>query len=91
MAPKRATAVEIIDGTSFRLRTDAIIVLEGVEKPDMTTPEGQKAKEKLAELVLKKKVEYETTEWTPMGQTKAHVNREGLDINAEMQSFINSL
>jgi len=91
MAPKRATPVEIIDGTSFRLRTDAIIVLDGVEKPDMTTPEGQKAKEKLAELVLKKKVEYETTEWTPMGQTKANVNLEGLDINAEMQSFIDSL
>ena len=91
MAPKRATPVEIIDGTSFRLRTDAIIVLDGVETPDMTTPEGQKAKEKLAELVLKKKVEYETTEWTPMGQTKANVNREGLDINAEMQSFIDSL
>ena len=91
MSLKRATPVEIIDGTSFRLRTDAIIVLDGVEKPDMTTPEGQKAKEKLAELVLKKKVEYETTEWTPMGQTKANVNREGLDINAEMQSFIDSL
>ena len=36
------------------------IVLEGVEAPDKSTPEGQKAKEKLAELVLKKKVEYET-------------------------------
>lgn len=91
MAPKRATAVEIIDGTSFRLRTDAIIVLDGVEKPDMTTPEGQKAKEKLTELVLKKKVEYETTEWTPMGQTKAHVNLDGLSVNAEMQSYIDSL
>ena len=47
MSLKRATPVEIIDGTSFRLRTDAIIVLDGVETPDMTTPEGQKAKEKL--------------------------------------------
>ena len=91
MSLKRATPVEIIDGNSFRLRTDAIIVLNGVEVPDKTTPEGQKTMEKLAELVLKKKVEYETTEWTPMGQTKAHVNREGLNINAEMQSFIDSL
>lgn len=91
MSLRRATPVEIIDGKSFRLRTDAIIVLEGVEAPDQNTPKGQKAKEKLAELVLKKKVEYETTEWTPMGQTKANVNLEGLDINAEMQSFINSL
>ena len=91
MSLKRATPVEIIDGTSFRLRTDAIIVLDGVEKPEMTTPEGQKAKEKLAELVLKKKVEYETTEWTPMGQTKANVTLDGLDINGEMKSFIESL
>ena len=91
MSLRRATPVEIIDGRSFRLRTDAIIVLEGVETPFQNTPEGQKAKEKLAELVLKKKVEYETTEWTPMGQTKANVNLDGVDINAEMKSFIDSL
>ena len=91
MSLKRATPVEIIDGQSFRLRTDAIIVLNGVEAPDKTTPEGQKAKEKLSELVLKKKVEYETTEWTPMGQTKANVMLDGLDINAEMKKFIAAL
>jgi len=90
MSLKKATPVEIIDGQSFRLRTDAIIVLEGVEAPDKVSPAGQKAKEKLAELVLKKKVEYETTEWTPMGQTKANVTLDGLDINAEMKKFIAS-
>jgi endonuclease YncB( thermonuclease family) len=91
MSLKRATPVEIIDGNSFRLRTDAIIVLNGVDVPDMSTPEGQKSKEKLAELVLKKKVEYETTEWTPMGQTKANVTLDGVDINAEMAKFVESL
>lgn len=91
MSLKRATPVEIIDGNSFRLRTDAIIVLDGVDVPDKTTPEGQKAVEKLAELVLKKKVEYETTEWTPMGQTKANVALDGVDINAEMKKFVESL
>ena len=88
---KKATPVEIIDGNSFRLRTDAIIVLDGVETPDKATPEGQKAKNKLAELVLKQKVEYETTEWTPMGQTKANVTLDGVDINAEMKKFIATL
>ena len=88
---KKATPVEIIDGNSFRLRTDAIIVLDGVDAPDKSTPEGQKAKDKLAELVLKQKVEYETTEWTPMGQTKANVTLDGVDINAEMKKFITSL
>ncbi len=91
MSLKRATPVEIIDGSSFRLRTDAIIVLDGVDVPDKTTPEGQRTKEKLAELVLKKKVEYETTEWTPMGQTKAYVTLDGVDINAEMKKFIEAL
>ena len=91
MSLKKATPVEIIDGNSFRLRTDAIIVLNGVDVPDKTTPEGQKAREKLAELVLKQKVEYETTEWTPMGQTKANVTLDGVDINAEMKKFIASL
>ncbi len=91
MSLKRATPVEVIDGNSFRLRTDAIIILEGVDVPDKATPEGQKAKEKLADLVLKKKVEYETTEWTPMGQTKAKVNLDGLDINAEMKKFVATL
>ena len=91
MSLKRATPVEVIDGSSFRLRTDAIIILDGVDVPDKATPEGQKAKDKLAELVLKKKVEYETTEWTPMGQTKAKVTLDGVDINAEMKEFVDIL
>ena len=91
MSLKRATPVEIMDGTSFRLRTDAIIVLDGVEAPAKNTPKGMKAKEKLAELVLNKKVEYETTEWTAMGKTKGKVTLDGLDINAEMKKYIDSL
>jgi endonuclease YncB( thermonuclease family) len=91
MSLKRATPVEIMDGASFRLRTDAIIVLDGVEAPEKNTPEGQKAKEKLAELVLKKKVEYETTQWTPMGKTLGRVTLDGLDVNEEMKKFIESL
>lgn len=87
---KRATPVEIIDGISFRLRTDAIIVLDGVDAPRKNTPEGKKCMEKLSELVLKKKVEYETTEWTPMGQTLAKVKLEGQDINQIMKDFIAS-
>lgn len=88
---QKATPVEIIDGKSFRLRTDAIIVLHGVDAPDKNTPAGKKAMEHLAELVLKKKVEYETTEWTPMGQTKAMVLLEGVNINEKMKEYIASL
>jgi endonuclease YncB( thermonuclease family) len=91
MSLKKATPVEVIDGNSFRLRTDAIIILDGVDVPDKATPEGQKAKAKLAELVLHKKVEYETKEWTPMGQTKANVTLDGVNINAEMKKFVAAL
>ena len=88
MSMKKATPVEIMDGKSFRLRTDAIIVLDGVEVPDKNTPEGKKAKDKLSELVLNKKVEYETTQWTSMGQTKAIVTLDGVNINDEIREFL---
>jgi endonuclease YncB( thermonuclease family) len=91
MSMKKATPVEIMDGKSFRLRTDAIIVLDGVEAPDKNTPEGKKAKDKLSELVLNKKVEYETTQWTSMGQTKAIVTLEGVNINEKMIEVLSSL
>jgi len=91
MSMKKATPVEIMDGKSFRLRTDAIIVLDGVEVPDKNTPEGKKVKDKLSELVLNKKVEYETTQWTSMGQTKAIVTLEGVNINNEIKEFLASL
>ena len=44
MSTMKATPVEIIDGQSFQLRTDAIIVLDSVEAPDKTTSSGQKVK-----------------------------------------------
>jgi endonuclease YncB( thermonuclease family) len=91
MSMKKATPVEIMDGKSFRLRTDAIITLDGVEAPDKNTPQGKKAKDKLAELVLNKKVEYETTQWTSMGQTKAIVTLDGVNINEKMKEFLASL
>jgi endonuclease YncB( thermonuclease family) len=91
MSMKKATPVEIMDGKSFRLRTDAIIVLDGVDVPDRSTPEGKKAKDKLSELVLNKKVEYETTQWNSMGQTKAIVTLDGVNINDEMKEFLASL
>lgn len=91
MSMKKATPVEIMDGQSFRLRTDAIIVLDGVEAPSKSTSEGKKAMDKLKELVLNKKVEYETTQWTSMGQTKAIVTLDGVNINEKMIEFLASL
>ncbi len=91
MGFRRATAVEVIDGASFRLRTDAIIVLKGVDAPSKNTDTGMKAKTKLEELVLKKKVEYETTQFDAIGRTLATVTLEGVDINQAMKDFVDGL
>lgn len=91
MVMKSGTVVEIIDAVSFRLRTDAILVLDGVEPPPRGSEGERKAREKLAELVLKKKVQYEITEFDELGRTRAKVNIEGLNVNEEMVKFIKGL
>jgi len=91
MVMKQATVVEILDAISFRLRTDAIIVLDGVMPPAKGSEAERKAREKLAELVLKKKVSYETTEFDEFGRTKAKVQIDGVDVNKNMVDYLKSL
>lgn len=88
---KTATAVEVLDGASFRLRTDAIIIIDGLTLPEKGTELGKKAKQKLEELVLKKKVEYETTTWDPMGRIRATVTVDGVDVRQAMEEYLKSL
>jgi endonuclease YncB( thermonuclease family) len=88
---KIATAVEVLDGASFRLRTDAIIIIDGLTVPEKGTEIGKKAKQKLEELVLKKKVEYETTTWDPMGRIRATVTVDGVDVRQAMEEYLKSL
>lgn len=88
---KNATVTEILDGVSFRLRTDAIIVLNGVQGPPRGSDADKKAKSKLVDLVLKKKIQYETTEWDTFGRTLAKVSLDGVDINTIMSKFIKTL
>ncbi|MBS7630067.1 thermonuclease family protein [Candidatus Bathyarchaeota archaeon] len=91
MVMKQATVVEILDAISFRLRTDAIIVLDGVTPPAKGSEVEKKAREKLAELVLKKKVSYETTQFDEFGRTRAKVQVDGIDINKNMADYLKSL
>lgn len=88
---RTATAVEVLDGASFRLRTDAIIVIDGLTVPEKGTEHGKKAKQRLEELVLRKKVEYETTTWDPMGRIRARVSVDGVDVRRAMEEYLKSL
>ena len=91
MVMKQATVTEILDGTSFRLRTDAILVLDGVTPPAKGSDNDKKAKQKLSELVLKKKITYETTQWDEIGRTKAKVTLDGTDINKAIADYLKTI
>lgn len=92
MVVKVATPVEIVDGISFRLRTDQIVILEGLTAPAKNSEQEKKAMVKLSELVLKKKVSYEGHSIDTFGRTKAAVKLEdGTDINKKMGEFLATL
>ncbi len=88
---KTATAIEVLDGASFRLRTDAVIIIDGLTVPEKGTELGKKAKQKLEELILKKKVEYETKTWDPMGRIRATVTVDGIDVRQAMEEYLKNL
>jgi len=88
---KTATVVEVLDGRSLRLRTDAILIIEGLRIPEKGTEGAKKSKQKLEELVLKKKVSYEATTWDAMGRTNAKIFLDDLDIKEAMEAFLKTL
>jgi len=67
-----------------------VIKLDGVEPPSRGTPEAERAKEHLEQLVLGKKVEFDTREWDRLGRSKAAVQVDGVDVNEEMKRFLES-
>jgi len=91
MVEKIATAAEIVDGISFRLRTDQIIILNGMPPLERGSEKDRKAAAKLAEFILKKKVAYEATEIDTMGRSKANVKLDGLDVNKAMRDYLATL
>ena len=89
MVVKVATAVEIVDGISFRLRTDQIIILDGLTAPQKNSEKDKKAMAALSEMVLKKKVSYESHSIDTFGRSKSQVNLEdGTDVNKKMAEFL---
>ncbi len=92
MVVKVATPVEIVDGISFRLRTDQVVILDGLTAPPKGSDKEKKAMAKLGETVLKKRVSYESHSIDTFGRSKATVKLEdGTDVNKLMGDFLAKL
>jgi endonuclease YncB( thermonuclease family) len=92
MVVKVATAAEIVDGISFRLRTDQIVILDGLTAPPKNSEKEKKAMAALSNLILKKKVSYDSHSIDTFGRSKAQVNLEdGTDVNKKMSELLASL
>ncbi len=87
---RRATVTRVDDGASFIIRPNMVVKLDGVEPPSRGTPEAERAKEHLEQLILGKKVEFDTREWDRLGCSKAAVQVDGMDVNEEMKRFLES-
>ena len=87
---RRATVTRIDDGATFIIRPNMVIKLDGIEPPSRGTLEAERAKEHLAQLILGKKVEFDTREWDRLGRSKAAVQVDGVDVNEEMKRFLES-
>ncbi len=87
---RRATVTRVDDGTTFIIRPNMVVKLEGIEAPPRGTPEAERAKERLEQLILGKKVEFDTREWDRLGRSTALVQINGVDVNEEMKRFLES-
>ncbi len=87
---RRATVTRVDDGATFIIRPNMVVKLEGIEAPPRGTPEAERAKEHLEELILGKKVEFDTREWDRLGRSTAAVQIDGVDVNDEMKKFLES-
>lgn len=87
---RRATVTRVNDGATFIIRPNMVVKLEGIEPPPRGTPEAERAKERLEQLILGKKVEFDTREWDRLGRSIALVQINGVDVNEEMKKFLGS-
>jgi len=91
VATRRATVIRVDDATTFIIRPNMAVRLAGVEPPASGTPEAERAREKLEDLVLRKKVEFESLEWDRFGRSIALVKVDDIDVNKEMGEYLKTL
>ena len=87
---RRATVTRVDDGATFIIRPNMVVKLDGVEAPPRGTPDAERAKERLTELILGKKIEFEIREWDRLGRSSATVKVDAVDVNDEMRRFLDS-
>jgi len=83
--------IKVDDGVTVVIRPNMAVKLEGLTPPARGTPESAAAKERLEGLVLRKKIEFETSSWDRMGRSLAQVWVDGIDVNHEMAEFLESV
>ena len=89
----RSTAyvTEVIDGDTFKVESGTVMRLEGVDAPEINSEGGQKAKRKLEELILNKIIGYEEQARDDYGRLIVQVWVDGINVNDEMDDFIDRL
>jgi endonuclease YncB( thermonuclease family) len=87
---RRATVTRVDNGATFIIRPNMVVKLKGITAPPRGTPEAERAKERLEQLILGKKVEFDTIEWDRLGRSIALVKVDGVDVNEEMKKFLES-
>lgn len=88
MATTRVT--KVIDGDSFEIKDDEIR-LEGVEAPELGTPNGSKCKARLESLISDEEIEYTEEARDTYGRLVSQVSLDDSNINDAMNRFIDSL
>jgi endonuclease YncB( thermonuclease family) len=88
---RRATVIRVDDGGTTVIRPNMAVKLSGVNPPKRGSPAAAVAKERLENLVLKKKIEFETDTWDRFGRSLARVWVDGIDVNKTMAEFLESL
>ncbi|MBS7630066.1 hypothetical protein KEJ47_00585 [Candidatus Bathyarchaeota archaeon] len=88
MSSRRATVMRVYDSTTLIIRPNTAIKLYGIEPLKRGSEIEEKAKLRLEELTLGKKIEFQTIEWDRLGRSIAIVKVDGFNLNEYLKKFI---
>ncbi|MGQ9679253.1 MAG: thermonuclease family protein [Candidatus Bathyarchaeia archaeon] len=91
MSSRKATVVKVYDSSTLIIRPNTAVKLFGVEPLKKGSEMEEKAKMRLEELVLGKKIEFQTLEWDRLGRSIAIVKIDGFNLNEYLKKFIEDL
>lgn len=91
MSSRKATVVKVYDSSTLIIRPNMAVKLFGVEPLKKGSEMEEKARMRLEELVLGKKIEFKTLEWDRLGRSIAIVKIDGFNLNEYLKKFIEDL